>query len=309
MRPFRFGLQTSVAPSMREWRARARAAEDLGYSCFYMPDHFGDQYGPLVGLTVAAEATTTLKVGALVLDNDYRHPVVLAKEIATLDLACEGRLEFGLGAGWLRSDYDEAGLPYDDPAVRVDRMEEALAILKALWSEGRTSFSGKHYQLTEAVCEPRPHSRPYPPILIGGGAKRVLSIAAREADIVGVNLDMRAGRVNRESVATALPDHYDRRIGWIRDAAGDRFETLDLQVLTFMVQIVPNRAEVAGQIAPLYGVPAEEALQIPMALIGSVDEICQTLIERRQRWGFNYIVVHDAEMEAFAPVISRLAGT
>src|ERR1700761_7408239 len=136
MRPFRFGLQLSNAATPGAWRDRARRAEDLGYATLFMPDHFEDQYGPLVALTVAAEATTTLRVGSLVFGNDYRHPVVLAKEMATLDLFSEGRVEVGLGAGWMTSDYVESGLVLDPPGVRVDRLAESLAVLKALWGEG-----------------------------------------------------------------------------------------------------------------------------------------------------------------------------
>jgi probable F420-dependent oxidoreductase len=309
MRPFRFGLQTSKAPSMAAWRDRARQAEDLGYSCLYIPDHFGDQYGPLVGLTVAAEATSSLRVGMLVLDNDFRHPVALAKEVATLDLAAEGRVEFGLGAGWMRSDYDQSGIAYDDPGVRVDRMEEALSILKALWAGGPVTFAGAHYNLTEASCEPGPYTHPHPPILVGGGGRRVLSIAAREADIVGVNLNMKAGHVGREAVATAMPEYYDRRIAWVRDAAGARFEGIELQVLTFVVMIVPNRQKAAEQVGPMFGVPPDKALDIPIALVGTIDEICETLVARRDRWGFNYVVIHEAELDSFSPVVERLAGT
>lgn len=309
VRPFRFGLQTSVAPTIRAWRDRARQAESLGYSTLYIPDHFDDQYGPLVGLTVAAEATSTLRVGSLVFDNDFRHPVVLAKEIATLDLASEGRVEFGLGAGWMRTDYDRSGLPYDEPAVRVDRLEEALAIYRALFAEGRCTFQGTHYQVTDATCQPQPQTRPHPPFLIGGGGKRVLTLAAREADIVGINPNLRAGYVGPEVIATTSADHFDRRAQWVRQAAGDRWDHLDLQVLTFVVMIVPNRKETAEQVAPVFGVTPEAALEIPIALVGTVDEICDTLIERRERWGFNYIVIHEAELVSFSPVVERLVGT
>jgi len=307
MAPFRFGLQTSVAPDMRTWRERARQAEDLGYSCLYIPDHFKDQFGPLVALTVAAEATTTLRVGALVFDNDFRHPVVLAKEIATLALAAEDRVEFGIGAGWRRTDYQQSGIPYDEPAVRVDRMEEALAIYKALWADGKASFAGKHYTVQDAECSPRPAYMPR--VLIGGGGKRVLSVAAREADIVGVNPSLKAGYVGPEVIATTSAEHFDQRISWVREAAGDRFDSLELQVLTFVVMIGVDRKETAEKVAPLFGVSPERALEIPIAMVGTVDDICESLIGRRERWGFNYIVVHEAELEAFAPVVARLAGT
>jgi probable F420-dependent oxidoreductase len=307
MRPFTFGLQSSVAPTMAAWRDQARKAEELGYGALYIPDHFGDQFGPLVALAVAAEATSTLRVGSLVFDNDYRHPVVLAKEIATLELAAEGRVEFGLGAGWMKTDYEESGIAYDEPGVRVDRMEEGLAIMKALWTDGTATFSGKHYEINNAKCDPKPPA--CPKILIGGGSKRVLSIAGREADIVGVNPNLRAGFVGAEVAATTTAGHFDQRLAWVREAAGPRFDSIDLQVLTFVVMIVPNRRETAEQVAPLFGVSADDALEIPIAMIGTVEEICETLIERRERWGFNNIVIHEPELETFAPVVARLAGT
>lgn len=308
-KPFRFAVQTSYAPDGKSWRERARQVEDLGYSTLFIPDHFGEQFAPLVALTTAAEATDRLKVGSLVFDNDYRHPLVLARELATLDLFTEGRVEVGIGAGWMKSDYDESGMAYDEPGVRIDRMVEGLAIMKGLWAEPTFSFSGKHYTVEKGQGLPRPYSQPNPPILIGGGGKRVLGIAAREADIVGVNPNLRAGYVGPEVAQSARPDRYRERIAWVREAAGDRFDDIELQVLTFFVSIVPNREEVAAGMAPMFGVEADEALEIPLALVGTVDQIVETLQQRREEYGFSYVVVHDPEMEAFAPVVAQLAGT
>ena len=308
MRPFRFGVQCSVTPSMATWRDLARKSESLGYSCLFIPDHFGNQFGPLVALTVAAEATSTMRVGSLVFDNDYRHPVVLAKEIATLDLASEGRLEFGIGAGWMKSDYDESGMAYDEAAVRVERMVEGLEIMRRLWASEKVSYEGKHYTITEAQGLPRPFSSPHPPIVIGGGSKRILTIAGREADIVGVNPDLRAGYVGREVTAGVVTEKWDERVSWVRDGAGDRFDSLDLQILTVSVMVVPNREETIAQAAPLFGLPAEVLSEIPLAVVGTVDERCDQLVARRERWGLNYVVVHEGELEAFAPVVERLRG-
>src|SRR5688572_25349105 len=183
-RPFRFALQTSKAPDGKAWRSLARKIEDMGFSTLYIPDHFGDQWGPLVALTVAAEATTSLNVGALVFDNDYRHPVVLAKEAATLDLVSEGRFELGLGAGWMRTDYEQSGIPYDPPGERIDRLEEAVSIYRDLFSGAPVSFSGRHYSIDGAVGLPAPFTPGGPPLVIGGGGRRVLSLAARVADVV-----------------------------------------------------------------------------------------------------------------------------
>lgn len=308
MKPFRFGLQTNAAPDAATWRDRARRAEALGYSTLYVPDHFTDQWGPLVALTVAAEATTTLNVGALVFDNDYRHPVVLAKEVATLDLVSGGRVEFGLGAGWMKTDYDESGIPYDEPRVRIDRLEEAIAVYRQLW-DGEATFAGEHYDVNAAKGLPAPARPGGPKLVIGGGGKRVLSLAARHADIVGVNPNLRSGAVDAATAQSAVAELYEQRIGWIREAAGARIDDIELQVLTFIVAVDADRDEVAAAMAPGLGISAEQARDVPIALVGTVEEICDQLVERRERWGLSYWVVHDAEMEAFAAVVDRLAGT
>jgi probable F420-dependent oxidoreductase len=309
MQPFRFAIQLSRTDSGASWRNLARKIEDLGYSTLFIPDHFEDQFGPLVALTVAAEATSTLRVGSLVFDNDYRHPVVLAKEIATLDLMSEGRMEFGLGAGWMTTDYDQSGIAEDAPGVRISRMAEGLAVMKSLWAEETTDFKGEHYQITGAKGTPTPYRRPHPLILIGGGGKRVLGIAAREADIVGVNPSLAAGYVGREVIATTTAEYYHQRVEWIRQAAGDRFDQIELQCLTFVVQIVPNRREAVEQLAGLMSLTPEEVEGSPLVLIGTTDEMIETLRQRRETFGFNYIVVHEAEMETFAPVVAALVGT
>lgn len=308
-RPFRFGVQLSTAASGKEWREKARRVEELGYSTLFIPDHFGDQWAPTVAMTIAAEATERINVGALVYDNDYRHPVLLAKEMATLDLATEGRVEFGIGAGWMKSDYDEAGIAYDEPKVRIDRMVEGLEIMKQLWRDGTATFEGQHYRITNAQGLPRPHSQPHPKIVIGGGGKRVLSIAAREADIIGVNPNLRAGYVGPEVAQSATGDKYRERLQWIRDAAGDRFDDLELQCLTFMVSITDDSQSMYESIAPMFGLAPDEAREVPIALAGTVDEIVEVLQQRREEYGFSYVVVHEPEMEEFGAVVERLAGS
>jgi probable F420-dependent oxidoreductase len=309
-KPFRFAVQTSSAPDGRTWREKARKIEALGYSTLYIPDHFGDQWGPIVGMTIAAEATTTLNVGSLVFDNDYRHPIVLAKEIATLDLASEGRVEFGIGAGWMKSDYEQSGLPYDSPGVRIDRMVEGLAVMKQLWRDGKASLDGEHYTVTGAEGAPRPASAgSMPKIVIGGGGKRVLSIAAREADIIGVNPSLAAGYVGPEVAASSKGELYRERIQWIRDAAGDRFDDLELQCLTFMVQFTDDRDTAYANLAPMFGLTPDEAKEVPLALAGTVDQIVEMLQQRREEYGLSYVVVHEPEMEQFGEVVARLAGT
>jgi probable F420-dependent oxidoreductase len=309
MPPFRFGVQLEKAETGASWRATARAIEDLGYSTLFIPDHFGDQFGPLVALTVAAEATTTLRVGSLVFGNDYRHPVVLAKEVATLDLISEGRVEFGLGAGWMTTDYEQSGIAADPAGMRISRMAESLAVLKALWSTGEATYQGEYYQVTAALGAPTPVQRPHPPIIIGGGGQRVLSIAAREADIVGVNPSLAAGYIGPEVLETTTAEYYHQRIEWIRKAAGSRFDQLELQVLTFLVQVVPDRDEALAGLASMLSVTPEQVAGSPIALVGTTDQIIETLRQRREEFGFSYIVVHEAEMEALAPVVATLAGT
>jgi probable F420-dependent oxidoreductase len=308
-RPLRFGVITSRAEDGAAWRARARLAEDLGYSTLLMPDHFQDQWGPLVALTVAVEATTTLRVGTLVFDNDYRHPVVLAKELATLDLATEGRVEVGLGAGWKRSDYDEAGIVYDRPGVRIERMTEALQVMRALWSSDEpVTFDGTHYSIHGAVGTPRPHHRGGPPVCIGGGGRRILSVAAREADIVSVNVTLTAGQLGADAAASAAPDAFDEKLAWIRDAAGDRLDTIELQCHCPFTMVTPDRETVAAQMGSTFGLSPREALDVPLLLLGSIDELCDTIQARRERYGFTYWIVPDDAMDAFAPVVARLAG-
>ncbi len=308
MQPFRFAVQLEGAPSGVAWRDLARKVESLGYAALYVPDHLGDQWSPTVALTAAAEATSTLRIGSLVYDNDYRHPVVLAKEMATLDLLSEGRLEVGLGAGWMRSDYEQAGIPYDEPAVRVARLEEAVQIMEALWTDGSCTFSGEHYTVTAAEGRPRPFRQPRPTLLLGGGGRRVLSFAARHADIVGVNANLRAGHVGPEVAATVTAERFDQRVGWIREAAGDRFDQLELQVLTVVAAITDDRQAMAEVMAPAFGLEPTAALEVPMVVVGTVQQVCDTLLARRERYGFSSYVFHSEEIEPFAPVVARLAG-
>jgi probable F420-dependent oxidoreductase len=306
MPPFRFALHSSIAPSMAAWREQARTAEGLGYSVLYVTDHLDTQFGPLVATTVAAEATTTLHVGTLVLNNDLRNPVVLAQEIASLGLAAEGRVEIGLGAGWLRGDYAATGIGYDTPGRRVERLAESLTVMKSLWSEGEATLEGTHYTVKGARCDPRPPSLPR--IVVGGGSKRILTGAAEQADTVGVTTSMASGEVDTDVASKATFDHFDRCVGWVREAAGERFDALELQTTASVMIVGSRRAAVRS--AMMLGFPAgEEALDLPILLIGTVEEICERLVARRERWGFSNVVVPGESMEIFAPVVAQLAGT
>lgn len=308
-RRFRFGIQLSTASSAAEWVALARKAEDLGYSTLFLPDHFGDQLAPIPAMQAAADATTDLRVGALVFDNDFKHPVVLAKEIATVDVLSGGRVELGIGAGWMTTDYEQSGIPQDPPAVRVSRMEESIAVLKGLFAEGPLDFAGEHYRITGLEGTPKPVQRPHPPFLIGGGGRRVLGIAARQAQIVGVNPSLRSGRIDAETAADATASATDRKVAWVKEAAGDRFDEIELNCLLFAVIETADAAGTAEMMAGMFGISPDEVRDVPHALIGSVDEMCELLQARRERWGFSYIVVQGDALDTLAPVVARLAGT
>jgi probable F420-dependent oxidoreductase len=305
MLSFRFGVHAPVTPTMSAWRDQARTAEDLGYSTLYVADHFGAQFGPLIAMTVAAEATSTLNVGTLVLNNDLRNPVVLAKEIATLGLAAEGRVEIGFGAGWLQSDYQQTGVGFDKAGVRVDRLAESLAVMKSLWTAGEATFTGQHYTVRGAHCEPIPESLPR--IIVGGGSRRILTVAAQQADIVGVNTSLASGLNPGDLASQATADHYDRCLTWLREAAPDRFDSIELQLMTVAARIVTSR-RAAERTATMLGLSGEDALELPIVLVGAVDELCERLLEYRKRWGFTNIVVPGDTMKSFAPVVAQLAG-
>jgi probable F420-dependent oxidoreductase len=309
-RRFRFGAQIAGAASAKDWAEKARKAEDLGYSTLTMPDHFGDQLAPVPALMAAADATATLRIGTMVFCNDYKHPLVLAKETATLDLLSEGRLEVGLGAGWMKTDYEQSGIPYDPPRIRVDRFEEALVVIKGLWADGPVDFHGRHYDITGHEGRPKPVQRPHPPIIIGGGGKRVLSIAARHADIVSVNPNLKQGLGGAETAPDATPERTSDKLAWIHEAAGDRFENLELNVLIGFVMVTDDASSIAKAMAPAFGgITPEEALHVPLALVGTVDFMVDELRRRRDEWGFSYIGFDGDSWEAMAPVVSRLTGT
>ena len=309
MKPFRFVVQVSHVDSASQWRDKARKLEDLGFSTLFMPDHFGPELAPLPAIAMAAAHTTSLRVGSLVFDNDYKHPAILAKEAATIDLLCDGRLELGVGAGWMRTDYDQLGLPYDPPAVRVDRFEEALQVIKQCFTGEQFTYHGEHYRITDYASWPKPVQQPGPPLLIGGGGKRVLSVAAREADIVGINPNLRAGEIGLDAAKDSLREQTDRKVQWIRDAAGARIDDIEIQMRFFVTRVTPDRMKLAEALAPSFGVSPAEALESGAALVGTEDEIAEQLHRRREQWGLSYVVVGDDNVDEFAPIVAKLAGT
>jgi probable F420-dependent oxidoreductase len=307
---FRFGIQTSKAASAMDWAQKARRIEELGFSSLFIPDHFGDQFAPLIALAAAANATSDLRLGTLVLDNDYRHPLLLAKEWATLDVLSDGRVEAGLGAGWMKSDYDESGMSYDEPKMRIDRFKEGLAIIKGLFaSEGPFSFAGKFYNITNAQPLPRPVQKPHPPILIGAGAKRMTRVAARNADIVSVNFSLAEGVVNPTVAATGTAAATSEKVAWMKESAGSHFDELELSCTVFFTNVTDDRKGMAERIAGGFGMPADEVLRSPHVVIGTHEQVIDDLQQRREEFGFSYIVFSGDMHEQMAPVVKKLAGT
>jgi len=285
--------------------ALARHVEDSGYHTLLMPDHFGPRFALAPALVLAAEATTTLRVGSLVYDNDFRHPAVLAQEVASIDLLTEGRFEFGLGAGWLKSEYDAAGLPFDDGATRVERMAEALHVVKALFSAAPLTYEGRFYKAAALTGSAKPKQEPHPPVLIGGGGRRLLTLAAKEADIISIMPRSRRDGSGLED-ADASAEAFTQKVAWIRDAAGNRFSAIELNTLVQAVIITDRRREAAAPLAKEYSMKVDQVFETPLVLIGSVDQIAETLEQRRERFGLSYITVFEKDLENLARLIDRL---
>ncbi len=322
--PFRFGWQAFNAESAADWRGKARRAEALGYSSFMLADHYIGP-GPALAATfhpvqsiaavpaiaVAAEATSTIKVGARVMCIDYRNPAVLVKEMATLDFFSEGRLELGLGAGWLQGEYEAMGVDWDLAGVRVSRLADVVQMAKLLMADGQVDFVGRDGTGVRAVGFeglPKPVQRPHPPIMIGGGSKRVLSLAGREAQIVSFNFDNSSGKIG-PGVPTSDADATDQKVAWVREAAGDRFADVELEIGAYFTFVTDQAQATAEAMAPRMGLTVEQMVNHPHALIGSVDSICDELVRRRERYGISYVTVGDTVADAFAPVVARLSGT
>jgi len=307
--PFRFGVNVRDASSQAVWQDKARKAEDLGYSTFLVPDHLAAMLATIPAVMSAAAATKHLRVGTNVLNNDLRHPVLLAREAATMDLLTDGRLDLGLGAGYMRIEYEQAGLRFDRGGVRVERLAESIAIIKGLLGGSEVNFTGRHYRVTGHQIHPLPVQRPHPPIVVGGNGPRLLALAAKEADIVnftgitftrgGTAPDMSGWR------AAAL----DERMGIVRDAAGERFDRLVLSAQVQRVIVTDRRREAAAELQQSWKqLSVDEILEAPYALIGSVDEMVESLHARRERWGLSYFVTFEQFLETLAPVVAKLSG-
>ena len=306
MRKFRFGVLAESADTVSSLVATARRAESLGYDTLLLRDHFvrepfGVQLAPLIGLTAVACATTTLKVGTLVLDNDYRHPVMLAKEVATLDQVSGGRFELGLGAGWLRAEYEAAGMAFDRAGTRVDRLAESLRVLKALFASEAVTFGGNHYRLSELTNFPGPVR---PPILLGAGSPRMLRLAGQQADAVGI-------------LARALPngtisDEMEQRTSatFAAKAALVQESGRDVEISSVIsVTLADDHRAAAERYAAERGWATEAVLDMPSKFLGPLDHLVELAHRRRDELGLSYLVVSDTEFEAAAPVVSELSGT
>jgi probable F420-dependent oxidoreductase len=292
-RPFRFGVVAAYAPSHTAWITTARRAEELGYATLLMPDRANiGGLAPLTALAVAAEATTVLRVGSYVFCNEYRHPVLLAREAATLDLLSEGRFELGLGAGVGPGEFQQLGIPFANAGTRVGRLEETLQLIKRLFTEETVNFSGKYYTITEMKGYPRPVQKPRLPLLVAGAGERMLKVAAREADIIAIGSKI-TGRGVDPTDAT-----LEQKIAWIKEAAGERFADLELSQTIYDMMITDS----GTALSPQAGGPP-----IPKRPL-STEQAIAHLVEQRDRYGFSYLQVYEGQVENFAPVVARLTG-
>lgn len=320
--PFRFTAQVpDLGSSIGSWREKLVRLEEAGFSTVALADHFtgGYELEPFVVLANVAATTTRLRLQTAVLGNDYRHPVLTHRAAATLDVLSGGRVELGIGAGWMRSDYTSAGLGYDRPGVRIDRLEESVAVLKGLFSVEPFSFRGEHYRIDELVGVPTSVQRPHPPLLIGGGGRRMLRLAGREADIAGVNANLSAGDVGTDSVLDVGWEQMERKVGWVREgarAAGRDPGTIELSMVQWLLHVTDEAREAADlleKMARRVGVEPSWLDAAPGVLVGSRGRCVEKLHELRERLGISYVQVHagprGVDLRGIEPVLAELAGT
>ncbi len=305
--PIRFSASLGKIP-VDQLVATARRAEELGFSSVTVPDHLDDQPAPLVGLTAVAVATSTIRLLPLVLANDYRHPVILAKELATLDALSGGRLEFGIGAGWMTTDYEYSGMPHDSAGVRIRRLAESVDILTALLRGERVDTDGEFYSVHGEISQPQPVQPGGVPLLLAGGKQKMLTLAGERADIVGINPGMTAGVIDERAGRDATADKTDQKFAWVQDGAGTRFDSITFQTRIHLAMITDDREAVAKELAPLLGISTQDALDSPHALVGSVGQVVDEVKRWRDRWGFSYVSIDAQNIEDFAPVVEALDG-
>jgi probable F420-dependent oxidoreductase len=306
VKKFRFALQLSSVKDVNSLSFWANKAQDLGFDCISLPDHLGDQLSPISALTYLGLVNKELKVSTLVLDNDFRHPLILAREMATLIELIGPRLELGIGAGWMKSDYETSGISYDPASVRVKRFKEAVLIIKEFFNSKEVNFEGEFYKIRN--CNPFPRVSTAPKILIGGGSKNILSFGAKVADILNVNANLSAGYIGPEVIAQMMPDKFDERFEYIKQAAPERLEAIEFQSLIFIGVIGKDAKDKVENLASSFGVDPKLVNDIPAVIAGEPQEIADRLFERRQRWGYSYYVVHEDIAEQFSKVIELLKG-
>lgn len=320
-KPFRFSVQCFNATSASEWRDTVRKAESLGYSAFHLADHY---LGPgaalekaahpvqdiaaVPAMAMAAEATSTIKIGCRVFCTGYRPAPVLVKEAMTMDFLSDGRLELGLGAGWITSEYEAMGIDFDSPGKRIKRLEETIALAKQAMGDGQLNVQGDYVHVKDYEAVPKPANKSGVPIMIGGGGPKVLKLAGREADIVSINFNNRAGAIGQDGVGNSTHSETQQKVKWIEEGAGARFDDIELEIGAYFTVVTDQPQAVAEQFGGMFGLPADEMLRHPHALFGTVDGICEELERRRDEFGISYVCVPNDVAEAFAPVIERLQG-
>ena len=316
--PFRFAVQATNAAGGREWRDTVRKVEDLGYSTLFLADHYlgpgpaqraartpRQDLAPIAAMAAAAAFSETLRIGCRVFCIDYHVPAVLAKETATLDLLSGGRLEMGIGAGWSQPEYAAMGLDFDRPGRRIAKLAEVVSLIKAHWQGDELDYSGEFVQVRGYAGRPRPVQRPHPPIMIGGGGQRVLSLAAREADIVSISS---VPFVARDANGLDPQQVAQRRIGFVRAAAGERYGCLDVESSSYFTEITDDPETVLADLADSTGIPRDVLREHPNVWIGSSESVVESLHSRRETLGVNYVTVQRSQLESFAPVVARLHG-
>jgi probable F420-dependent oxidoreductase len=301
-RRFRFGVR-HTSSTLEEGQRIARKAEDLGFSTLVVQDHVDKQLAPLLALMSAAAVTSTLRLGTVVLNNDFRHPAILAKEAATVDVLTNGRLELGLGAGWLLADYQQIGLSFDAPGERLARLAETVQICKAFFTEETVTFHGKYYQIEALDAFPTTTQKPHPPIMIGGRQRRMLSLAARQADIVSISM------LDPRGPGLPQPPTYAEKVRWVREAAGARYSHIELHVNVSHVEVTAYRQAALAQLAARLQIAPQDVLQSPTTLVGSVDAIVEQLHAWREQCDVSYFIVPSRLMGSLTPVIARAVGT
>ena len=322
-RPFRFAVQAFSATSRQEWVDLAHKVEDSGFSTLHVADHLLGPGSKIEGtghrvqtlalipaLTSAAMATSTLRIGSRMACVSYHLPTVLTKEMASIDVLSEGRLEIGLGAGWLVNEYEALGIPFESAGQRIRLLRETAEFMRMAYAdEGEVDYHGEFIQSSGYHAVPPTVQRPRPPLMIGGGAPKVLGLAGELADIVSVNFNNSSGVVGSGSISSSTEEETHKKVQWIKDGAGERFDELELETATYFISVEGRSQITADQVMARTGMELADLKRFPHAAVGSVDEICEELQRRREEFGFSYITVGDAHLDAYLPIIERLSGT